>query len=139
MIVTEQVFQVLIRILLEYFAAPFRRPSGPDTAAAAVNIEVKQAVIRRYAPGKAYAAGDPFNLVATLDFIGRGEVQIGADLALTEWPTTRADLRELRRQLVADFRVKRAYCWRLRGAKPPFRGRVIRSEGPLDYWEMPLA
>ncbi|MCK9606238.1 MAG: hypothetical protein M0R33_07270 [Methylomonas sp.] len=103
-----------------------------------VHIEIKQAVVRRYADGLSYDAGDPFNLVCTLDFIGRGEVQMGADLAVPGHPITRADLRELRRQLTTDFRAKRVYCWRLKGLSPPFRGRVIREEGPLAYWEMPI-
>ncbi|MDT4329805.1 hypothetical protein RPD76_07775 [Methylomonas sp. MV1] len=103
-----------------------------------VHIEVKQATVRRFAEGLSYGNGDPFNLVCTLDFIGRGEVQMGADLAWPGHPITRADLRELRRQLVDDYRAKRLYCWRVKGAAPPFRGRIVREDGPLVYWEMPI-
>ncbi|WFP48526.1 hypothetical protein PL263_10415 [Methylomonas sp. EFPC3] len=103
-----------------------------------VHIEVKQAVVRRYADKLHYADADPFNLVCTLDFIGRSEAQISADLACPDNPITRADLRELRRQLVADYAVRRLYCWRIKDAAPPYPGRILREDGPLVYWEMVL-
>jgi hypothetical protein len=101
-----------------------------------IHIEIKQAIVRRYADGHSFAAGDAFNLVGGLDFVGRGEVQLSADLALPSAPITRADLKELKRQLQQDYHVQRSYCWRLRGLKPPYAGRIIRENGPLVLWEM---
>ncbi|QSB03430.1 hypothetical protein ACH5Y9_05560 [Methylomonas sp. BW4-1] len=101
-----------------------------------VHIEIKQATVRRFEDGKSFENADPFNLITTLDFIGRGEVQMGGDLAFPEAPITRADLRELKRQLIGGYSVRRLYCWRAKGHKPPFPGRPIREDGNLVYWEM---
>lgn len=96
-----------------------------------IHIEHIASVIRVYRPGQSYAAGHEPKAVATVARTDHGAVEVMAAMGRL----TRADMREIARNL-ATAGVRVLVIKRPKGRGVP-GGRLVRSDGPFSYYEVP--
>lgn len=98
-----------------------------------IHIEHLTSVVRIYAPGHSYAAGDEPKAVATLSRTDVGEVEIMAAMGRLG----RADMRGIAQALAANG-VRMLVVKRRAGHGVPM-GKLRKTHGPFSYYEISTA